>query len=242
MITTDPESHIHMLTPDRSSLAEDQIHREMQSLRHILETRMSTIDKEMSLFQEALKSVPHEVDKRISQLNLSYEIRLKGMEREISCIVSNITSNYDRVLREMDLRYQQRHDADEKAAEKVEAAQRVHNINQNEWKVEINNLIKTITDRARTDRENMINALRDNTHNSVRNLTDKIDSVISRIDRMDGRGAQSSSTKSTIISLAAIVISFVMAGFTIVTALKGNSEPDRSVNPPVTYQNLATSR
>jgi hypothetical protein len=189
--------------------------------------------------------IEEHIRREIESLREILEIRLNAIDKETRVLQENLKSvpdEVDRRIAQLNLLYDAKFSALEKAREKAEAVQREHNMSQKEWTSGINDLIKTITDRARVDRENMINALRDNTNNSIVNLTDKTDRAIARLDKAEGQGAGSSSTKSTLIALAAIAISFVMAALTIISFMREKTEPQISVNPPETLQKPNTGQ
>lgn len=274
----DPEQRIPVETSkaDPTYMTMGQIRREVTSLREILETRLNAIDKATTLFQENLTLVPVQVDKQIAHLKNIHDVRFDSIERQTDIRFQNMIAGNNRTLQEMDLRYQQRYDASdkalqaaslaakeavnaalaaakeavltasisaekstaaafaasEKAIDKAESAQRAHNLSQNEWRATISDLTKTVGERARTDSENMVNSLRTNTEISIRGLTDKVDGAIARLDKTDGRGSQASSTQGTMLAVAAIAISLLMAGFNILSSMKETS--GISVVPPVT--------
>src|SRR5688500_8735311 len=113
----DPEQPIPVYTSkaDPTYMTMGQIRREVTSLREILETRLNAIDKATTLFQENLTLVPVQVDKQIAHLKNIHDVRFDSIERQTDIRFQNMIAGNNRTLQEMDLRYQQRYDASDKA-------------------------------------------------------------------------------------------------------------------------------
>lgn len=226
-----PRSRDGIWFPDMDCVSTDQLRREISTLREIVETRITAIDRATELFHATLTLYPTDVDKQIGQLRALHDARLEALERSLAVSISTITMTYDRTMAERDLRYQQRYDASDKAIEKAEISQHTHNLAQNEWRSTINDITRSVADNARADTVSMGTALRTNIEITTRALTEKIDSNQARLDRTEGRMSQSNSTQTTMLSAAAIAVSLLIGGFSIFSGMRKAEE-----TRPVIYE------
>ncbi len=229
--------------PEITSLTVSQIYRELSSLRESLETRLDAMDRAQSLFQENLVRT---YERTLMETDLRYQQRYDASDKAlqsaslaakeaVNAALAAAKEAVNAASISTEKSVAAAFAASEKAIDKAEAAQRAHNTSQNEWRATINDLTKTVAERARTESETMVGALRTNTEISIRSMTDKIDGALARLDKHEGRGTQASSTQSTLLAGTAILISLVTAAVAIFGAFNADRGVTSgvSISPPV---------
>lgn len=171
--------------PDPSVLTTEQLRRELGALRDIIETRLDAMDRSTSVFTENLQRVPTDVDKQVGNLRDLHEQKFIGVERQFV---------------ERDVRSAGAQTAAQLAVNAALSAQKEAAATQND-------AAAAAISKSEIATAKQIDSILALMASNTRAIDDKIASINGRLDRGEGGQRQESSSQSTIIAIAAVVVS-----------------------------------
>ena len=204
--------------PDPTVLTTEQLHREVRTLRELIETRITAIDTATRLYNVNAKLIHDGLSKEI--------LHLKELEDEKFC-------NVQTQFKERDTRVEQTArdtkvavDAALQAAEKAVGRQNEAfglSINKSEQATtkQIDGILKV--------QESNNNAVNDKIDNNFTSVNDKIAEVGARQNREEGKSSGHDKSQSVYLAVAAVLIALLTMAYSI---FHGQQEPQIVVSPP----------
>lgn len=195
-------------SPDPSDATAAMMQREVDSLRQLLEARLDGIDRATVVFTDNLTRVPTEVDKQVGRLRELHDEKFIAATDVRSKMADGIQKQFD----ERDIRSKASELSAQVAVSAALQAQKEAAAAQNDS----NAAAITKSEAATTKQIDGILAL---LASNTKAIDEKITSINGRLDRGDGITANSRSSQTTNLSMAAIVVAVVVGGFSIISSL-----------------------
>jgi hypothetical protein len=198
-----PDQPHNIPVPDPSVLTTEQLHRELASLRSIIEIRLDGMDRAAQLLASNVARVPTDTDKQIDHL--------RGLHGE------KFTSVETR-FRERDVRVAASEAASVTAVNAALQAQKEAAGAQNA----ANSAAIGKSEAATADQiKGILAQLASNT----KATDDKIADINRRLDRGEGAGSGRASNQATMLAVAALVVAIVVGGYGIFHSVSPPTPP-----------------
>jgi len=227
--------------PDPSDLTVNMILREIASVRSLLETRITAVEKASDVFRENLTRVPTEVDKAIERLRELMTLQVKALELQVVAIERRFVERSD----ETQLREQQRFEssgvalaAASVAAEKAIAAalSAADRSVQNALAAASASVSKS--DQSTERRFEAVDAIRMTLAEAqtklmpriesearLQSVVEKVSDLSTRFENVVGRHAGQASSQTTLITLLALGVSVVIGMISFFASHNNQSAP-----------------
>lgn len=188
-----------ILVADPSALTTQQLWREIQNLKELLETRISSIEKSIEVAHEDLVRVPTDVQKQVGNLKELHEEKFRSIEVQ---------------FRERDVRVEQTSRDTKTAVDAALAAQEKAVGKQNES-------FSLSTAKSEESFTKQIDALFQLLQTNTKSIETQIGELKDRLNRGEGRGEGTKETKTTQQDTNKYVLAVLALIFTIVAFFIG---------------------